>query len=175
MHEHLPRLDSENYRGFASVHWTLAVDDRATGWLDERFHFCWREVLLHALARYALFCPAYCLMPDHAHLVWIGVAETSDQRNAMKFFRTNMAPLLAPRSWQRQAHDHVLRDQEKGTDAFGTICNYVFENPVRKGLNAKWQEYPFLGAMVPGHPGLDPRRDEFWEKFWRIYNAKMGG
>lgn len=173
MHEHLPRLEPEYYRGFAVVHWIMAVDERATGWVDERFHLCWREVLLHALARYEMFCPAYCLMPDHVHLVWMGVSEASDQRNAMKFFRTNTTPMLMPRSWQRQPYDHVLRDEERKSDAFATICHYVFENPVRKGLCGRWQEYPFLGAMVPGYPSLDPRADEFWEIFWRIYSERI--
>jgi len=41
---------SETYRGFASVHWTMTVDHRRTGWLDERFHLQLRELLLHTMA-----------------------------------------------------------------------------------------------------------------------------
>jgi REP element-mobilizing transposase RayT len=172
-HDHLLRLEPGYYRAFAIVHWTMTVDERATGWLDERFHLRWREFMLHAVARYEMFCPAYCLMPDHAHLVWMGVSERSDQRNAMKFFRTQTSPLLTPLEWQRQPHDHVLRDQERKTDAFPTICHYVLANPVRKGLVEKWQDYPFLGAMVPGYPTLDPRAEDFWDTFWRIYNSRV--
>ena len=173
MHTHLPRLEPVYYRGFAMVHWVMTVDERATGWLDERFHLRWREAMLHTMARHEIFCPAYCVMPDHAHVMWMGGTTESDQRNAMKFFRTNTTPLLTPQSWQRQGYDHVLRESEKKAGAFTTICNYVFENPVRKRLSARWQDYPFLGTMVPGYPTLDPRKDDFWEKFWRIYNGRV--
>ena len=34
---HLPRLAPEYYRGHATVHWTPAIDKRATGWLTPAF------------------------------------------------------------------------------------------------------------------------------------------
>ena len=48
---HLPRLAPEFYRGFAAVLWTITLERRATGWLDDRFHLHFRELLLHAAAR----------------------------------------------------------------------------------------------------------------------------
>jgi REP element-mobilizing transposase RayT len=50
--------------------------------------------MLHAAAREGLFCPVYCLMPDHLHLVWMGLRLDSDQRNAMSFLRTYLEPAL---------------------------------------------------------------------------------
>jgi len=85
---HLPRLPREYYQGDAFIHWTLSTHDRATGWLAEEFHLRFRELLLHAAAREGLFCPAYCLMPDHLHLVWMGLRLDSDQLNGMAFLRT---------------------------------------------------------------------------------------
>jgi hypothetical protein len=35
---HLPRLAPEFYRGFVVVQWTLTLERRATGWLDDLFH-----------------------------------------------------------------------------------------------------------------------------------------
>ena len=71
---HLPRLPREYYQGDAMVHWTLPTFDRATGWLSDGFHARFRELMLHAAAREGLFCPTYCLMSDHLHLVWMGPA-----------------------------------------------------------------------------------------------------
>ena len=173
MHAHLPRLEPEHYRGLAMVHWTLTVEERATGWLDELFHAKWREVMLHAVARYGLLCPAYCLMADHAHVIWIGVAPTSDQRNGMKFFRGQTSPLLAPRDWQRQPYDNVLREHDRERGAFASVCNYVLDNPVRKGQVARWDSWIYSGAMVPGYPRLDPRQGDFWELFWQIYEEQL--
>jgi REP element-mobilizing transposase RayT len=167
---HLPRLAPEFYRGFAFVHWTLTVENRTTGWLAAALHHDWQLCLLHACARYRLACPAYVLMPDHMHLVWLGLRDDSDQRLAIEFFRRHLRPALSPADWQRQAHDHMLRDGERKRDAFVNLANYIFENPVRAGLAQCSADYPFLGCCVPGYPELDVRAADYWERFWRVYN-----
>ena len=70
---YLPRLPREYYQGDAVVHWTLPISHRRRGWLDEPFHTAFRELMLHAAAREGLICPTYCFMPDHLHLVWMGL------------------------------------------------------------------------------------------------------
>jgi hypothetical protein len=42
-HRNLPRLSADFYRGQAYVHWTMTIQERATGWLDPAFHFRFRE------------------------------------------------------------------------------------------------------------------------------------
>lgn len=167
---HLPRLAPEYYRGRAFVHWTLTVENRASGWLTPDFYHEWQRILLHACARYALVSPAFVLMPDHVHLLWLGVEDhDSDQRVAIEFLRKHLKPTLAPAAWQRQPYDHVLTQAERERGAFETIAHYIFGNPVRAGLIARWREYPFTGACVPGYPELDIRRDDYWELFWHLY------
>jgi hypothetical protein len=70
---YLPRLAREHYQGDAVIHWTMPIALRNTGWLNERFHFQFREIMLHAAAREGLLCPTYCLMPDYIHLLWMGL------------------------------------------------------------------------------------------------------
>ena len=152
--------------------WTHTIEYRTTGWLDERFHRLFREVLLHACARYGWACPAYVLMPDHWHLVWLGLTETSDQHTATRFLRQHMGDKFGTAQLQDRAHDRVLREEQRKRGAFITACGYGRENPVRAGLCAKWQEWPFAGAMVAGYPELDTRDEAYWELFWRIY-AKL--
>ena len=48
---YLPRLPREYYQGDAVVHRTLPISHRRRGWLDERFHAAFRELLLHTAAR----------------------------------------------------------------------------------------------------------------------------
>src|SRR5258707_15052659 len=84
---YLPRLPPEYYQADAVVHWSLPISLRRRGWLDERFHRQFREILLHAAAREGFLCPTYCLMPDHLHLVWMGLRLDSDQFNGMAFVR----------------------------------------------------------------------------------------
>jgi putative transposase len=149
----------------------MTLEKRATGWLDPLHHARLREFLCHALARHRLVCAAHCLMPDHAHFLWLGLAASSDQRLAAALFREvwNGELRQGSRALQRQPHDHVLRERERERGAFGTVANYVCENPVRAGLVDAWRDYPYLGALVPGYPDLDPRDEDYWDRFWRIY------
>jgi len=92
---YLPRLERHFYQAFAVVFWTHTIEDRATGWLNDSFHRDFRELLVHAGAREGLFCPAYCLMPDHFHVVWMGMRLESDQINGSQFLRKQVNRLLA--------------------------------------------------------------------------------
>lgn len=167
----LPRLAPEYYRGRAFVHWTLTLEHRTTGWLTPAFHQQWRLLLLHACHRYSLVCPAYVLMPDHMHLLWLGLDETcSDQRVAIGFLRQQLRAYLAPADWQRQTFDHVLREPERERGAFQTVAHYILENPVRAGLVARWQDFAFTGCCVAGYPDLNVGQDDYWELFWRLYH-----
>lgn len=173
--KHLPRLAPEFYRGVAVVHWVMTVDDRRTGWISHLVHAKFREALMHTLVRHELLCPAYCLMPDHVHLIWTGTSSATDQKLAAAFFRKLTNPLFAPGRWQPQAYDHVLREGERKRGAFQSACQYVMENPVRKNLSEKWGAYSFSGALLPGFPDLDPRREDFWSVFWKVYNRRVAG
>lgn len=166
----LPRLPREWYQGRAVVFWTHTFENRATGWLSESFHTRFREVLLHACARYELACPIYVLMPDHWHLVWMGLRDESDQHNATRLLRKHLQRHVGRAKLQDRAHDHVLREEERKRGAFMATCQYVCENPVRAHLVATWREWKYFGAMVPGYPDFDPRTDDFWDDFWKIYN-----
>jgi putative transposase len=167
----LPRLPREFYQGDAVVHWTLSIARRGTGWLNEDFHAGFREMMLHAAAREGLFCPTYCLMPDHIHLLWMGMRRDTDQRNAMKFLRAHVGRLLRPHRFQHQAHDHILRETERRREAFRKVCFYVIDNARVAGLVEHPMAWPFARALVPGYPELHPLEEDFWPLFWELYQA----
>ncbi len=155
----------------------MAVERRATGWLDARLHAELREGLCHSLGRYELVCPVYCLMPDHAHFLWLGTSDSSEQKRGAALLRTcwNRALRTQGLELQRQPFDHVLREDERERGALRAVAQYILENPVRAGLVAAWREYLCLGALVPGYPDMDPRSEDFWERFWRIYEKLAEG
>ena len=168
--DYLPRLPREYYQADAVVHWTLPIFDRKRGWLTPAFHSRFRELMLHAAAREGLACPVYCLMPDHLHLIWMGLRRDSDQRNGMAFLRTHLEPALSPAKFQPQAHDNVLRQEERKRNAFAKTCFYLAANPVRAGLTKENEVWPYTGCIVPGYPALHPSEEGFWPKFWKVYN-----
>ena len=168
-HEYLKRLDASAYRGRAYVHWSMTTKDRRAGWLNSTWHAIYREVLLHVCVRYELVSPVYCVMPDHLHLLLVGRKETSDQRKAVRMLRQVMTARTKDMgfAWQQQAHDSVLREEDRQRDAFPHVVGYVRENPERAGLVKEREEWPFAGAMIPGYPDLDWRRKDFWDVFWK--------
>ncbi|EEF60832.1 hypothetical protein [Pedosphaera parvula] len=168
----LPRLCREDYQGDAVVMWTLTVFDRAKGWLNPCFHHFFRELMFHVAAREDLVCPIYCLMPDHLHLVWMGLRRDTDQLNGMSFLRTHLEPELSPAKFQPQAHDAVLRAEQRKRNAFAQVCFYVAANPVRATLANQPEDWAFTGSVLPGYPKLNPLAEDYWPKFWRIY-AKL--
>lgn len=98
------------------------MQERKRGWLSAVFLYRFRELLTHTMFRYGLACPFFCLMPDHMHMIWMGLCEGSDQLNAMKHFRT-----LCDASLQRigfalhgQAYDHIFKDEERRASEFPT-------------------------------------------------------
>jgi hypothetical protein len=161
----------EYYQGDAVIHWTQTTFDRSKGSLNERFHVRFRELMLHAAVREGLFCPVYCLMPDHIHLVWIGLNLTTDQLRAMSFLRTYLEPELAPCKFQHQPEDNVLREKERKQSAFAKVCFYVLNNPVRAELASEPGKWAYCGGIIPGYPSLHPLEEDFWPKFWKIYEA----
>ena len=166
-------MERHRYQGHAVVFWTNTLEERSRGWLTPAFHATFRELLLHTAAREHLFCPAYCLMPDHLHLVWMGLRRETDQLNAMKFLRTHLEPALGNgREWQHQPHDHVLREEERRQNAFAKFCFYTLANPVRAKLVKRESDWPYSGAIIPGYPTLDPFTEDYWERFWKLYIAE---
>jgi putative transposase len=171
--DYLRRLEPEQYRGQACVHWSMTINDRRTGWLKPIFYYKFREILTHTMFRNAVCCPLYCCMPDHLHLVWLGILDASDQRLAARYFRTQLNPILEKlgTKLQTQPYDHVLRDEERNRSAFENVVEYVARNPERAGLVPvdRFRDYPYTGCLVPGYPELSPWQEDYWERFWRIY------
>ncbi len=175
----LRRLDAAFYRGHAWVHWTMTLDKRQTGWLDNPAHLSIREALIHTCARHGVICPVYCLMPDHGHFLLGGLRDDSDQRSAVRFFRTawnrQLARVGSAFHLQLQSYDHVLRGSELQRGAFQAVAWYILTNPERARLSDDFQQWPCLGSIAAGYPDLDPRDCEpavFWEKFWKIYDRE---
>ena len=170
---HLKKLNAHNYEAFAWVHWSMTIQERKQGWLDSSMHQTVRELLLHTCARYHLHCPAYCLMPDHAHFLWMGTDSSSNQLNAAKFFRRFWNQELKKRgmSLQSESYDHVLLENEKRPEAFEDTVLYIMKNPERAGLTAEWKDWEYGGGIIPGYPKIPHFPfSEFWSLLWKIHN-----
>ena len=171
----MKRLPREYYRGHAFVHWSMTIDGRATNWLGSATHGSFREVLLHAQSRFALFCPIYCLMPDHLHFLWFGLGEGSDQHAGATFVRRHMNRVLGRGGcrFQRQPWDVVLREKDREREAVTRAVFYIAENPVRAGLIDHSAAWEYSGSLAVGYPDFDWRENGYAEKMWRIYELQV--
>lgn len=97
----------------------------------------------------------------------------TDQKNAMKFLREYLAPELGPHRFQHQAHDHVLRAEQRKRNAFSRVCFYIIDNARKEGLVAHPSEWQFCGAVIPGYPAAHPLEEDFWSKFWGLYSVAL--
>lgn len=91
---------------------------------------------------------AHVVMPDHLH--WLvqlqryatlqDIVRRVKGRSARRINLTTSSPLQI---WQSGYHDHAVRAEEDIED----IANYLIHNPVRAGLVADVNAYPFWDSV----------------------------
>jgi putative transposase len=143
-----PRLEASLYRGCQRYFLTICCHKRQRRMDDADA----REIVLRQLCElsaeddFAIF--AYCLMPDHVHVVAEGESDAADLLEFVRRFKQKTAfdwkARTETRLWQASFHDHILRDSESTQ----SVVRYVLENPVRAKLVTSPAEYPYSGSFV---------------------------
>jgi putative transposase len=91
---------------------------------------------------------AYCIMPDHVHLL----ISASAKKDVIAFVREikSLSTGIAwgygyqGRIWQASFYDHFLRKEDDCRE----VARYIIQNPVRKGMVDDWRDYGFCGSLV---------------------------
>jgi len=91
---------------------------------------------------------AFCIMPNHVHLIFIPLEKTKDCfyslaeiLQSLKRHTARQSNLILGRLgafWQDESYDHIIRDQAE----LERIIKYVLSNPVKAGLvedPSKWK------------------------------------
>jgi REP element-mobilizing transposase RayT len=116
----------------------IFVSLQPLGWLVRRLH----ELAL----RYSFQLHAWCLMPDHLHVLIAGALDTSDMICFAARFKLAAAfegkRLFGKTLWQAHAYDHIVRGDEAGE----RVAAYIWSIPVRKGLCSDPRDYPHSGS-----------------------------
>jgi REP element-mobilizing transposase RayT len=90
----------------------------------------------------------YVLMPDHLHLFCAPAGpEATNVRDWISYWKSRSAaqwprPTEQP-IWQREAWDRQIRQGE----SYGAKWDYVRHNPVRAGLIANADDWPYQGEL----------------------------
>jgi REP-associated tyrosine transposase len=155
------RLPAANYLGLRRYFLTFCCFERGECFLQEDFNQHFVETLKEQAVAHQFSVPAYCLMPDHVHLLVEALRVTSNLAPFVKALKQTTGfefeRRTGERLWQRYYYDHVLRPED---DPDG-VAWYIWLNPMRAGLCADAREYWFLGSLT----GLWPpgaRPDLIW-------------
>jgi putative transposase len=118
----------------AIVHAYTRGNNRAPIYLDEFDYDAWLRLLSRTVKRFHWTCHAYCLMPNHYHLL----LETSQERLSagMRHLNGSFAQRINVR-YDRTGHvfEGPYREELVTDDAhLWELCRYIPLNPVRAGL-----------------------------------------
>jgi REP element-mobilizing transposase RayT len=121
---------------------TLCAEDRKPWLANPAAHECLRAAWQSAGAWLVGY---YLLMPDHVHLFCAPYDVSFTLEQWVTFWERQFRRLHKDPKARRQAHPfhHRLRREE----SYAEKWNYVRENPLRKGLAKKADEWPFQGMM----------------------------
>lgn len=127
---------------------TVATKDRLAVLADPVLAEKTTELIRGHARRRAVPVHAFCVMPDHVHLV----LEPGPSCDVIRFVGElkNLCQRLAwergfgGRIWQTSFWDHFLRADEE----LRVVVAYVLNNPVRKGLVSEWREHRYSGSLT---------------------------
>ena len=106
-----------------------------------------RDVIIQYREKGYYYLPAYCVMPDHIHMLVIPLEPSRHLSRVIATLKNSITQGLRKNGvgvkWQWGYHDHVLRSAES-TEG---VANYIMMNPVRKGLIADFRDWPFSGIV----------------------------
>ena len=131
--------------------WDGALDTASSGpfWLGDPRIAKLVTNSLHHLAGRLYDLDAFCVMPNHVHVVFTPLPKEDGTYHALpaimhslKRYTARQANLLLGRQgqfWQHESYDHVVRDEVE----LQRIIRYVLNNPVKAGLITKWDEWPW--------------------------------
>jgi len=102
---------------------------------------------------------ASVVMPDHVHLIFTPLVDQAEMEvcslgkimhsiKGASAHKVNQALKRKGKVWQTESFDHVLRPLE----SLEQKIQYLLENPLRRGLVCRWQEYPWIFYRVPCSP-----------------------
>jgi putative transposase len=165
------RLAAENYIGRRWYFVTVCREKRQRIFRDAAHAEWLTQHLRDAAAKHAFKVHAYCIMPDHLHLLVEGSKDSSNLLAFMAEFKQQTAKewrkLYRSTLWQKKFYDHILRRASSPE----TVAWYIWMNPVRKGLCQEPQQYPHSGSFTVDWKGR-PQPAEAWAPPWK---QKMPG
>jgi REP element-mobilizing transposase RayT len=141
--ECVPRGPRSNLPEYGAFHAYGRGVDRVAITRDDLDRAGWVSLLQRTADRFKWTCHVYCLMPNHFHLVveapLVKLSGGMHQLNGLYAARFNRRHGRSGHLFQGRFGLRVIEDETYLERA----CAYVLENPVRAGLCAAADEWPW--------------------------------
>ena len=160
------RRPADHYLGQRRYFITLCSDQRHPAFADSETAASVIDVLRQKSIENKFSVDAYTIMPDHVHILIRGLEPGSDALNFI--FLLKQQTTLDYRKkrhrelWQKKFYDHILRQGDHAE----SVANYIWQNPVRKGMCDDPREYPYSGSFTHDWKNLISP-PEFWNPPWK--------
>ena len=135
------------YRGFVRVFITATTRRRRPAFRAASVAQHTISELLRTAQIARVEVSAYCVMPDHVHILLAGLTEDSCVPVAVRSWKQATGYWYrkerGERLWEPNYWDRVLRQRDHSR----TILEYMLSDPLRSGLVQHLQDYPFIGSV----------------------------
>lgn len=126
---------------------TICTLHRAPLFQDRAFAADCIDLLISRAKDVEIRLHAYCLMPDHLHLL-ISPSERKSIIDFVREFKSLSTRMSWPQGfkgkiWQEGFYDHFLRCEE----SVEVTARYIVDNPIRKGIVQEGEVYPHCGSL----------------------------
>lgn len=142
----LRRLRGFAYAGPHRYSLTFCAHDRQPLFANRALADCVREQILRAAGQDGYIVVAYCIMPNHMHLLVEGDDDCSSlsdfAKRAKQYSGFHGKKIIGAPVWQTGYFERVLRE----TEDTRTVVAYILDNPVRRGLVEDARDYPLSGS-----------------------------
>ena len=167
------RLPTAIYQGRKSYFLTLCFSGRRRFGTNPRLATWLIANLRKHSAVCAFFVHAYCIMPDHMHVMVTAAGERSNLVKFVQSYKQATAVEFTRRAhrrlWQFKYYDRILR----ASDSRDRVTWYIWMNPVRAGLCAVPTEFPYLGSFTEiGTKLLKSAAAPVWIPPWKAVAKK---
>lgn len=141
-----PRVASFPYVGCHRYFITALTRDRCRAFSDASFASSVAAQIPPFFGTRGFAVPAYCLMPDHVHLLLEGTSDDADALEAVRIWKQRVGYAWKSQTktplWQTGFYDRVLRER----DDTRAVVRYLLNNPVRAGLVREAADYSWSGS-----------------------------
>ena len=139
-----PRLPPEDYIGPLAAHVIFVTRRRQPLFSNPQLASLCLEALQESVEPHQAKLVAYCIMPNHVHLLvemheGASLQDWAKRAKQLSGFRLKTA--TGDFAWQVSYYDHILRRDEALID----VAKYIWANPVAAGLVEAPELYAWSG------------------------------